>query len=67
VVFLFVFVRAGFDWLTSNFCCEFARGCLLNRDMETWLELFPNQDSAVLTSTGRHILQKGDRVAFYLF
>jgi len=72
-----VYVRADFDWAKPNFRREFARGRLLNRDMETWAELFPNQDSAVLTSTvwaegliaipEDTTLQKGDKVAFYPF
>ncbi len=72
-----LFVKANFDWTKPGFRREFARGRLVNQGSETWVELFANQDSGVLTSTvwaegfvvipEDSTVQKGDTVAFYPF
>ena len=72
-----LFVKADFDWRKPSFRREFARGRLRRQGTETWVELFANQDSGVLTSTvwaegfvvipEDSTLAKGDIVAFYPF
>ncbi|GAB6035033.1 molybdopterin molybdotransferase MoeA [Galenea microaerophila] len=72
-----LFVKADFDWRKPGFRREFARGRLRHQGTETWVELFANQDSGVLTSTvwaegfvvipEDSTLAKGDTVAFYPF
>jgi len=44
-------VRADFDWLTPDSRREFLRARLITRDGNTSVEIYPKQDSGVLTST----------------
>ena len=72
-----VWLEAGFEWLKAGFRREFARAKLVNKNQKTYVEIYHNQGSGVLTSTvwaegfvvipEDAVINKGDKVAFYPF
>lgn len=74
-----LWLEANFDWPKANFRREFARGrkVVEKGSNKTFVELFHNQGSGVLTSTvwadglvvipEETTIKKGDKVAFYPF
>jgi len=72
-----VWLEAAFEWTTPGFRREFARAKLVNKNQKTYVKIYPQQGSGVLTSTvwaeGFVVIPedtkiaKGDKVAFYPF
>ncbi len=72
-----LWLEADFEWLKIGFRREFARAKLVNKNQKTYVDIYHNQGSGVLTSTvwaegfvvipEDSIINKGDKVAFYPF
>lgn len=72
-----LWLEAGFEWLTPGFRREFARAKLINKNQRTYVDIYLNQSSGVLSSTvwaegfvvipEDTVVRKGDKVAFYPF
>ncbi|MDG6774558.1 molybdopterin molybdotransferase MoeA [Thiomicrorhabdus sp. ZW0627] len=72
-----IWLEAMFAWPKPGFRREFARAKLVNKNQKTYVDIYPNQGSGVLTSTvwaegfvvipEDTVIQKGDKVAFYPF
>ena len=72
-----IWIEAGFEWTKPGFRRDFARAKLVNKNQKTYVEIYPNQGSGVLTSTvwaegfvvipEDSTIAKGDKVAFYPF
>lgn len=72
-----LWLEALFEWPKAGFRREFARAKLVNKNQKTYVEIFPNQNSGVLTSAvwaegfvvipEDSVVKRGDKVAFYPF
>lgn len=72
-----VWLEAAFEWTKPGFRREFARAKLVNKNQKTYVKIYPQQGSGVLTSTvwaegfvvipEDTTIAKGDKVAFYPF
>ena len=72
-----VWLEAAFEWNKPGFRREFARAKLVNKNQKTYVKIYPQQGSGVLTSTvwaegfvvipEDTVISKGDTVAFYPF
>jgi molybdopterin molybdotransferase len=72
-----IWLEADFEWLKPGFRREFARAKLVNKNQRTYVDIYHNQGSGVLTSAvwaeGFVVIpedtqiKKGDKVAFYPF
>jgi len=72
-----VWVESAFEWTKPGFRREFARAKLVNKNQKTYVKIYPQQGSGVLTSTvwaegfvvipEETTIAKGDKVAFYPF
>jgi molybdopterin molybdotransferase len=72
-----IWLEADFEWLKAGFRREFARAKLVNKNQRTYVDIYHNQGSGVLTSAvwaeGFVVIpedtqiKKGDKVAFYPF
>lgn len=72
-----IWLPADFEWSKPGFRREFARAKLVNKNQKTYVQIYPQQGSGVLTSTvwaeGFVVIPEdsaiaaGDKVAFYPF
>lgn len=72
-----VWLEAAFEWTKPGFRREFARAKLVNKNQKTYVKIYPQQGSGVLTSTvwaegfvvipEDTVISRGDKVAFYPF
>lgn len=72
-----LWLEADFEWLKPGFRREFARAKIVNKQQQSWVDIFHNQGSGVLTSASwadgfvvipeETVIHKGDKVAFYPF
>jgi len=72
-----LWLEAGFEWTKPGFRRDFARAKVVNKNQKSYVEIYPNQGSGVLTSTvwaegfvvipEDSTIAKGDKVAFYPF
>jgi len=72
-----IWLPADFEWKKPGFRREFARAKIINKKQHSYVDLFPNQGSGVLTSAvwaegfvlipEDTTIAKGDLVAFYPF
>lgn len=72
-----LWLEAGFEWTKPGFRRDFARAKVVNKNQKSYIEIYPNQGSGVLTSTvwaegfvvipEDTTIAKGDMVAFYSF
>ncbi|QCU89252.1 gephyrin-like molybdotransferase Glp [Thiomicrorhabdus sediminis] len=72
-----VWLKADFEWTKPGFRREFARARLINKNQQSFVEIYPQQGSGVLTSTvwadgfvvipEDNVIRQGDKVAFYPF
>ncbi|MEA3405496.1 MAG: gephyrin-like molybdotransferase Glp [Pseudomonadota bacterium] len=72
-----LWLEAGFEWTKPGFRRDFARAKVVNKNQKSYVEIYPNQGSGVLTSTvwaegfvvipEDSTIAKGDMVAFYSF
>lgn len=72
-----LWLEADFEWTKVGFRREFARAKLVNKNQRTYVDIYHNQGSAVLTSAvwaegfvvipEESKINKGDKVAFYPF
>lgn len=72
-----IWLPADFEWGEPGFRREFARAKLVNKNQKTYVQIYPQQGSGVLTSTvwaeGFVVIPEdstvtaGDKVAFYPF
>lgn len=70
-----IWLEALFAWPKAGVRREFARARLVNKNQKTYVDIYPNQSSGVLTSTvwadgfvvipEEQTLEPGDKVAFY--
>ncbi len=72
-----LWLEADFEWTKVGFRREFARAKLINKNQKTYVDIYHNQGSGVLTSAvwaegfvvipEDTAINKGDKVAFYPF
>ncbi len=72
-----IWLEADFEWTKPGFRRDFARAKLVNKNQKTYVDIYPQQGSGVLTSTvwaegfvvipEDSTITKGDKVAFYPF
>lgn len=72
-----IWLESAFEWPVSHFRRDFLRAKIVNKNQKTYVDIYPNQGSGVLTSTvwaegfvvvpEDTVVHRGDKVAFYPF
>jgi molybdopterin molybdotransferase len=72
-----IWLESAFEWPVSHFRRDFLRAKIVNKNQKTYVDIYPNQGSGVLSSTvwaegfvvvpEDTVIHRGDKVAFYPF